>query len=350
MAYMRKRCFASVLFVFLGFSAFGNTEKQEEIDYLLFLPDSSSLFVNQEQAMVQLDNLAQYLTGRDLISGQIYVYGYAAFAVNDIEPVNLSKDRALLVINELQKRGVPQNLFSAPVGHGAVDLWGSNADEDGRSPNRRVRVVLDDKVLTPQTLKAAEPEIPVATIDKDKNVKAPIAQEISIDESAADKSKSKFPWWILLLLPLLGLIFLLFKKKKSAGDKTTEPKKAEKPTPAPVVASEPVKPIAVPAPASEPVKPIAAPAPVSEPVIPIPAPAAVSEPVKPIVTSTFTVNLEDEIRFRAYELHLRRYGHSENAYEDWCRAVLEISAKYESDGFQVYRENENWWARRFIRE
>ena len=316
---MRTRCLAAVLFVCMGFWAFGDTEEQEEIDYLLFLPDSSSLFVNEAQAMVQLDNLAKYVTGRDLIPGQIYVYGYAAFAVNDIEPVNLSRDRALLVINELQKRGVPQHLFSDPVGHGSVDLWGSNTDEEGRSPNRRVRVMLDGKVITPQTLKDAEPEIPIAIIVNDKDdedVTAPVAQK-----STAGESKP-FPWWIFLLLPLLGLIFLLLKKKKGSGNKTTAPVKAEEPTAAPVEVSEPVKPIAAPA-------------------------AAASESVTPIVTSTFTVNLEDEIRFRAYELHLRRYGHSENAYEDWCRAVFEISAKYEADGFQVYRENENWWARKY---
>jgi len=317
---MKKRCLASVLFVFVGFWAVGDTEKQEEIDYLLFLPDSSSLFVNEEQAMVQLDNLAKYLMGRNFIPGQIYVYGYAAFAENDIEPVNLSRDRALWVINELQKRGVPHNLFSAPVGHGSVDLWGSNTDEEGRSPNRRVRVVLDDKVLTLETLKAAEPEIPVVTIDIEEDVEAPISQESTTDES------KPFPWWILLLLPLLGLIFLLFKKKKNTGRKTAKPEKIEKPiaapVPAPVVANETVK--------------------------PVPVPVAASEPVKPVTTSTFTVNLEEEIRFRSYELYLRRNGHSEDHYEDWCRAVCEISAKYEADGYQVYRENENWWARKVI--
>jgi hypothetical protein len=303
---MKKRCLVSVLFVFVGFLAFGDKEEQGEIDYLLFLPDSSSLFVNEEQAMVQLDNLAKYLTGRELVSGQVYVYGYAAFAVNDIEPVNLSRDRALWVINELQKRGVPRGLFADPVGHGSVDLWGSNTDEEGRSPNRRVRVVLDDEVLTPETLKAAEPEIEIASIDIIEIEEAPITQE-----SAADETKSKpFPWWILLLLPLLGLIYLLLKKKKGAGDRTT----------APITASETVK--------------------------PTPAPAAASAAVKPAAASTVTVNLEEEIRFRAYELYLQRNGQSENAYDDWCRAVFEISAQYEADGYQVYRENENWWARK----
>ena len=315
---MKKRCLVSVLFVCIGFWAFGDSEKQEEIDYLLFLPDSSSQFVNEEQAMVQLDNLAKYLIDKELIPGQIYVYGYAAFAENDIEPVNLSRDRALWVVNELQKRGAPYLLFADAVGHGSVDLWGSNTDEEGRSPNRRVRVVLDNKVLTPETFKAAEPEIKIASADKDE---APIRQESAIDESGA-----KFPWWILLLLPILGILFFLLKKRKSADGKTAKPVKVEEPTPAPVPAL------------------VAA----SEPVKPTPAPVPASESAKPAATSAFTVNLEEEIRFRAYELHLRRYGQSENHYEDWCRAVLEISAKYEADGYQVYRENDNWWARKFI--
>ena len=307
---MKKRFLVAVLFVCIGFLVSGDTEEQEEIDYLLFLPNSSSLFVDEEDAKVQLDNLAKYLTDRELIPGQINVYGYAAHALNDIEPVSLSRDRALWVISELQKRGVPRNLFSDPVGHGSVDLWGSNDDEEGRSPNRRVRVVLDGTVITPQILKDAEPEIIIARDE------TPVRQESAI---IIEESKFKFPWWILLL-PLLALLFLLLKKRKKADNKTPKPEKApeqiKKPAPAPV---------------------------------PAPAPAVAKESVTPIAVSTFTVNLEEEIRFRAYELYLRRNGQSENAYDDWCRAVFEISAKYEADGYQVYRENENWWARKSVR-
>ena len=293
---MKKWCLVFVFF-FIGFLVFGDAEKQEEIDFLLFLPNSSSLFVDEDQAMVQLDNLAKFLTGRNLIPGQIYVYGYAAFAENDIESVNLSKERALLVINELQKRGVPPDLFSDPVGYGSVNLWGSNANEEDRSPNRRVRVVLDDIVLTMETLRAAEPEIEV-----------PITYE-STYENAADESKSKFPWWILLLLAILGIIFFLLKNRKHTDNKTAKPEKIEKPTA---------------------------------------APAAAGKKVKPILTSTVTMNLEEEIRFRSYELYLWRNGQSENDYEDWCRAVLEIRAKYEADGYQVYTKDGNWWARKTI--
>jgi hypothetical protein len=191
--------------------------------------------------------------------------------------------------------------------------------------------VLDGNVLTPEILKAGEPETPIAIIDNDKDDKndeviaPPVTQKNTAGES------KPFPWWIFLLLPLLGLLFLLRKQKKSPGEKTIKPVKVKEPKAAPVPAPPPP-----PAAASEPVKPTAAPA----------APIA-SESVEPIVTSSFTVNLEEEIRFRAYELFLRRNGQSENHYEDWCRAVIEISAKYEADGYQVYHENENWWARKF---
>ena len=303
---MKKWVLAFVFFVFIVFLALGDTEKLEEIDFLLFLPDSSSLFVNEEQAMVQLDNLAKYLMGRELIPGQIYVYGYAAFADNDIESIALSRDRALLVINELRKRGVPQNLFSAPVGYGSVDLWGGNTDEEDRISNRRVRVVLGDIVLAAETRMAAEPEIKISGMDNDE---VPIIPE-SIYEKPTNKSSSKFPWWILFPLAFLAdLIFFVLRKRKRTGRKKTKPEKAREPTA---------------------------------------APAAASESVKPIIISTATVNLEEEIRFRAYERYLLRNGQSENEYEDWCIAVIEICAKYEADGYQAFWASGNWWARKSI--
>jgi len=104
---VKKLYLISIFLLFAGFSAFGQGQgpEQEEIDYLLFLPNSSDLFVNEEQALAQLDNMAKFLLSRDIAPGQINVYGYAAFAANDIDPIHLSRNRALFVINELQKRG-----------------------------------------------------------------------------------------------------------------------------------------------------------------------------------------------------------------------------------------------------
>jgi hypothetical protein len=79
---------------------------------------------------------------------------------------------------------------------------------------------------------------------------------------------------------------------------------------------------------------------------PAAAPAVTSKSSELPATSTVTVNLEEQIRFRAFELYLQRNGQSENADEDWYRAVVEISAKYEAAGYQVYIASGYWWARK----
>ena len=301
---MKKMYLIIALLAFLGFAAFGDTDEQEEIDFLLFFPNSSDRFVNENQAMIQLDNLAKYLTGRNLASGQIYVYGYAAAALNNIEPVNLSRDRALFVINELQKRGVPKDLFSDPVGHGSVDLWGSNINEEGRSPNRRVRILLDGNLLTPQIVKAADTEIKISSNDE-------AARNINIPA----KPRADFPWKYLLLLLVLAIILaiILFasKKRKSSAGNTA----LEQPLISPLITA-------------------AAP------------PAAVPVTVVPVAAGEIIVNLEEEIRLRAYHLYEQRNGQNGNADGDWYIAVPEICAKYEADGYQTYPEAGSWWARK----
>ena len=297
---MKKLNLLMVFIVLFGFAVFGDIGEQEEIDFLLFFPNSSNRFVNDYQAMIQLDNLAKYLTDRNLVSGQISVYGYAAYAVNDIEPIDLSMDRALFVMNELQKRGVSGELFSDPVGYGAVDLWGSNANEADRSPNRRVRIMLDDIILTPVAIKAADSEVEISNI---------VIEEPARFENLPAKSSPGFPWKILLLLLILALlaaiIFFLFRKRSSVG-KTAE----ELP-----VAAE--------------------------------AEAAIIHPaVIPVVVKDIIVNLEEEIRFRAYELYQQRNGQNWDMDNDWYKAVPEICARYEAAGYQVYTDAGNWWARK----
>jgi len=269
---MKKLSLVLVFLFALGALAFGQTAPQEEVDYLLFSPDSSDEFVNQDQAMHQLDRLARYLNSRDLTTGQISVYGYSAAASNDVDPLILSRDRALHVINELIKRGVASHLLADPVGYGEVDTWGANEEEADRSLNRRVRILVDGAIVTPAVVVAAEPVAPPP---------APVAQE---------ESGGKFPWWLLLLLlALLALLlFLLAKRKKS-------------PAAAPVAAA-------------------------------------------PTKLVTVEQNLDDEIRFHAYELYLWRDGQNGDAYGDWCRSVCEVCARYEPDGYHFRTENGSWWA------
>ena len=300
---MKKLFLSTILFVFLIFPCFCNGDEKEEIDYLLFMPNSADQFVNSRQAATQLDNLADYLRTRNLTPGQINVYGYAADRVNDIDPFELSKERALFVINELHKRGISGDMFSEPMAYGAVNLWGSNTDEAGRIPNRRVRILLDGSYLTPETIKTAETVQPAPSV--------PTEEKIIPYKNAPDKSGFRFPWLLLLLLllALIGLLFFLVSRSR----KRPADKKAEAASPPPVIAPKP------------------APA-----VIPVVAPAAAIEEV---------VNLDEEIRYCAYMLSLKHNDYNRDMDGDWHKAVCEISARYKALGYKVYFAEGYWWAR-----
>ena len=268
---MKKLCLLMVFLIFCGFLVFGDTDEQEEVDFLLFLPNSSDEFVDTEQAMIQLDQVAVYLKNKRPAYGQIFIIGYAADVINDIEATDLSKDRALFVINELQKRGITRGLFAEPVGFGAVDFWGSNEDEGDRSPNRRVRILLEDNVITPAVVQAAEPVMEI--------------QEIIQEEPIQNESASKFPWWIILIaLLLIALIAaLLFASKRK----------------------KPVQ--AVP--------------------VTVPVPAAPVEKVR--------ILEEEEIRCHAYVLFERRCGQNGDDVGDWLLSIRELTDYYEAQGYRV---------------
>jgi hypothetical protein len=295
---MKKLCLLSVFIVFFCLSAFCETE---EVDFLLFLPDSDDEFVNGEQAEKQLDNLAEYLKGRNLIPGQILVYGYAADFVNATDPIDISRARAIFVINKLKERGVSGDLFAEPVAYGGVSLWGNNENDEDRSPNRRVRILLDGIFLTPATIQPVEPEVQITAVEEE-TAEEEIAEEEVTQAAVTGKACSIFPWILLpllLLLLLAALLFFLFRKKKNKKTGI------------------------------------------------IPAPAAAPAPIIiPVATTVTVVNLDEEILFCAYMLYLERNGQSENAYEDWHKAVAIICAKYEADGYQTYMEDWSWWARK----
>jgi len=198
---MKKLFLLMIAFTLFGLWAFGETSEQEETGFLLFLPNSSSGFVNEGEAMVQLDLLAGYLLNRNLIPGQIQVHGYAAAVKNDIEPVDLSRDRALFVMNELQRRGVPRHLFSKPEAHGEVNFWGSNLSEEERRPNRRVVILLDTGLAIPAAIAANETALG--------------PRELTPNEPGA-----RFCWiWILLLLLILAaIIFFAARRGKKTED------------------------------------------------------------------------------------------------------------------------------------
>jgi len=289
---MKKRYLIFLFIVFCGISVFGNKDKQEEVDFLLFLPNSSNRFVHEEEAFTQLNNLARYLSNKNLSPGQIIVYGYAAYAPNDIESVNLSRERALFVIDELQKRGISKDLFSDPVGLGSVYLWGNNADEDDRKLNRRVRIVLDDE--TPLLITREIINAETKTANPGIVYKEPAAQE---------ESSFKFPWWIL---PLLA-IFIAFLIKKSAQKPVHKDKTVN-----------------------------------TQPQIP----QTDTAPLSAAAMATCKVNLDEEIRLRAYELSQQRNEQGDYRDQDWHNAVREISAWYTACGHSVFIEDGSWWASR----
>ena len=291
---MKKICFLALFFAFAVLFAYSETDTQEELDYLLFMPNSSTVFAAGEQAAIQLDNLAEYLKNKNIGPGQIQVYGYAADAANNIEPMDLSRDRALFVINELQKRGVSNYLFSEPAAYGAVDFWGGNTNEADRIPNRRVRIMLEGNFLSPETLKAIDTGIAISGMDK--------GEETAEQKNPETKSGIKIPRKLALILIALILFALILLLQSRAKKKANTVQEAEK-------------------------------------IIPAVVPKAVSFTI---------VNLEEEIRFCAYELYQRRGGWDTNAEEDWHTAVREVSSRYESEAYEIHYEDGCWLARRPI--
>ena len=341
---MKKSCLVIFFLVFFGLRLFGEPADQEEIDYLLFLPNSGNNFVNENQAGTQLDRTARYLKERDLVPGQVIIYGYAAFSNNDIDPMDISRQRALFVINELHKRGVSRNLFADPVGHGSVYLWGTNSTEEDKVPNRRVRILIDGTLITPEVI--AAPNIADAMGDG----KIIITEEIEEPEkqnaakAAGEPFDFNFPWWILLPLLLVPLLFLLFRslknrkrEEKPAAKKTPAREnlsyEAPKPEPAPQFAAQ-----QAPEPAPVPASHISEPAPQSAFAAPVFA--------AHVETTEEIVDLEEEIRRRAY-FHSQGHDYCDMD-SDWFVALPKVRVQFEEKGYKTYMENGTWWAKKTV--
>ena len=206
------KIFCVLLFIFLVFPVFS---EQTEIAFFLFMPNSSNRFINEGQARINLDNAARNLLARNLSQGQIHVGGYAADARNDIDPVELSRNRALFVIQELQNRGVPQYVFSSPTAYGSVDLWGNNLNERQRSQNRRVIILLDNTVLPPASPEPAPtpaPPTPEPVVQEPLPAPEPAAQESALvpGSEAAEETRVNFMSCIVCILLLILFFITLF--------------------------------------------------------------------------------------------------------------------------------------------
>jgi len=327
---MKKLCLIIVFLVLFGINVFGE-EDQEEVDFLLFWPNLSDRFVNETRASAQLDNIANYLKSKELTSEQIHIYGYAAYAMVDIDLFVLSVERANFILNELVRRGVSRNLFASPIGYGATSVWGNNTSEEARYLNRRVRVVVDGTILTPE----------ITTIIEIETEPEPEPQIAAKEAVVKEKTEFKFPLWPLLFLLLLPLFFLLFRKR----DKKPKEKK-ERPAVPPKVKPAPA-PQHVPQAASV-VAPVAEKSPEPQPrpepqTVPEPQPASADSPEETIVD---IVDLEEIIRKRAYYYFLGHCDEYWNMDEDWYTALPKVRAEYERDGYQTYMENGTWWAKK----
>jgi hypothetical protein len=60
--------------MFLVILGFGDNNEQEELGFLLFQPDLSDKFVNEGQAILQLDDLARNILAKNFDSHAIYVW------------------------------------------------------------------------------------------------------------------------------------------------------------------------------------------------------------------------------------------------------------------------------------
>ena len=305
---MKKICFLLFLFIFGSFFIFA--EDSEAENYLFFLPDSGGKFVNEEQESIHLDNLAQQIKEKNLGEGQIHVYGYSADFNNEIDDFNLSARRAAFVIGELQKRGIPAHLFAEPKAYGSVNLWGDNTEENQRSPNRRVRIIIEGQILAPELAETIEPEIIETEIIETEIIETEtIEQEIEtitepriIQEENSEETSSGFPWWILFAaggLVLLALIILLLAKKKKKSPEKTE-----------------------------------AASPSAEVLIPV---------IVPLAASKIDVDLDEEIRYCAYMLSSHRNFTEGDVYWDWVIAKNEICARYEAKGYETKIAEDGHW-------
>ena len=64
------------------------------------------------------------------------------------------------------------------------------------------------------------------------------------------------------------------------------------------------------------------------------------------VKSYAIVNLEEEIRVRAYELSQQRNGQYGDMDGDWYAATKEVCARYEANGYETYKEAGSLLARK----
>lgn len=114
---------------------------------IMFDFDSASIKPGSDHA---LDEIAEFLISQD--SSELKVEGHTDSLGTDGYNDELSRDRAEAVRNALVARGVPRSRITM-AGYGEDYPVASNDSATGRQLNRRVEIVLDDKVGRPVSLR-----------------------------------------------------------------------------------------------------------------------------------------------------------------------------------------------------
>ncbi|HIW36513.1 MAG TPA: OmpA family protein [Candidatus Treponema faecavium] len=194
---------------------------QEDLGYLIFMPDQST-FAEPEKAAAELDDIAAELRARSLENTQILIDGYTADVDNGVDEWKLSEDRAARVVEELKIRGIDISLFLSD-GRGSTYRWGDNTTEQQRRPNRRVTIILEQTIAVQE--EAEEIPAPPApytaqTPDTPDEPLPPVARQSAVQRTAEQEG---FPVWLILLIILavivIGIAVVIIIKTLSSSKK-----------------------------------------------------------------------------------------------------------------------------------
>lgn len=120
-----------------------STSETKEIGYIIFAPDTA-IFENEVEAKILLDQYAKKINDIPSYDRQIHINGWTAIFDNDIDPIQLSTDRANVVLNELKLRGISEERLDIAKGNGGTSIFGNNNTPEERKLNRRVIISIDE--------------------------------------------------------------------------------------------------------------------------------------------------------------------------------------------------------------
>ncbi len=106
------------------------------LNQLHFVPDQA-VILDEDKSL--LDSIAQAL--KKIEGRTFFVKGHTADIGTSESQIELSLQRAFVVVGELVKRGIPEDRFLY-AGMGGTQALATNETEEGRAQNRRVEIVI----------------------------------------------------------------------------------------------------------------------------------------------------------------------------------------------------------------